>query len=188
MKWLPKEKRNPFILVVVITVGILVVIGFGLLRSQSSILARVAASRKTAAAELQAIEKTIVNADATTNELVMVTAALARAEEDMATGDHYSWAYGTLRSFKQPYKVEIPEIGQPTEGEVDLIPAFPYRQIRFVVSGKAYYHDLGKFVADFENTFPHIRVANLTIDPATAEGEKLAFRMEIIALVKPNAS
>jgi len=169
MKWLPKEKRNAFVLVVVITVATLTLICFGLLRSQSSILARVGASRKAAAAELQGIEKTIKNADATTNELAVVTIALTRAEQDMATGDHYSWAYNTLRLFKQQYKVEIPEIGHPTEGEVDLIPSFPYQQMRFIISGKGYYHDLGKFVADFENTFPHIRVTNLTVEPGEGE-------------------
>ena len=188
MKWLPKEKQNPFILVVVITAAILMLICFGLLRSQSSILARVVTSRKAAEVQLQGIEKTVKNADSTTNDLATVTAALSRAEEDMASGDHYSWAYNTLRTFKQQYKAEIPEIGQPTEGEVDLLPSFPYRQIRFIVSGKGYYHDLGKFAADFENNFPHVRLANLTIEPAASEGEKLSFRMEIIALIKPNAS
>ena len=188
MKWLPKEKRNPFILVVVITVAILMLIGFGLLRSQSSILARVRASGKAAEVQLQGIEKTVKNADLTTNELATATAALARAEEDMATGDLYSWAYNTLRLFKQQYKVEIPEIGHPMESEVDLIPAFPYRQMRFIVSGKGYYHDIGKFVSDFENNFPHVRVTNLVIEPAGNEGEKLSFRMEVIALIKPNVS
>jgi hypothetical protein len=187
MKWLPREKRNAFIVVVVITLAVLTLIGFGLLRSQSATLVSVEESRKAAAAQLQGIEKTIRNADLTTNELVTVTAALSQAEEDTASGDHYSWAYNTLRAFKQQYKVEIPEIGQPVEGEVDLITAFPYRQIRFLVSGKGYYHDIGKFVSDFENTFPHVRVANLTLDPIGSEGEKLSFRMEIIALIKPNA-
>jgi len=188
MKWLPKEKRNSFILVVVITVATLMLICFGLLNSQRSILARVEASRKAAEVQLQGIEKTIKNADQTTNELITTTAALMRAEQDMASGDSYSWAYNTLRLFKQQYKVEIPEIGHPAEGEMDLIPSFPYKQMRFVVIGKGYYHDIGKFVAGLENTFPHIRVANLSIEPAGSDGEKLAFRMEIIALVKPNAS
>lgn len=188
MKWLPKEKRNPFILVVVITVAVLALICFGLLRSQSSTLARVVAGRKAAEVQLQGIEKTVKNTDVTTKELATATAALARAEEDMASGDLYSWTYNTLRQFKQPYKVELPEIGHPVEGEVDLIPAFPYRQMRFTVSGSGYYHDLGKFVADFENHFPHIRVTSLTIDPAAADGEKLTFKLEITALIKPNAS
>ena len=188
MKWLPKEKRNPFILVVVITVAILALIGFGLLGTQSSALARVGESRRAASAELQGIEKTIKNADLTINELATVKTALSRAEEDTASGDLYSWTYNTLRTFKQQYKVEIPEIGHPVEGEVDLIPAFPYRQMRFTISGSGYYHEIGKFVADFENSFPHIRVTNLTIDQGAPESEKLSFRMEITALIKPNAS
>ncbi|MDD5141182.1 MAG: hypothetical protein PHY43_13085 [Verrucomicrobiales bacterium] len=188
MKWLPKEKRNPFIIVVAITVAILMLIYFGLIRSQSSVLARVGQSRKAAEVQLQGIEKTIKNAGLTTNELITVTAALSRAEEDTASGDLYSWAYNTLRLFKQQYKVEIPEIGHPVEGEVDLIPSFPYKQMRFIVAGRGYYHDIGKFVADLENNFPHVRVAGLTIEPSGNEGEKLSFRMEIIALIKLNAS
>jgi hypothetical protein len=69
---------------------------------------------------------------------------------------------------------------------VDLFTAFPYKQIRFTINGKAYYHDLGKFIADFENNFPHARVVNLVIDSASSDGEKLSFRMDIIVLVKPS--
>jgi hypothetical protein len=56
--------------------------------------------------------------------------------------------------------------------------------------GTGYFHDIGKFIADLENKFPHMRVVNLAIDPSNAQGaglEKLSFRMEIVALVKPNA-
>ena len=190
MKWLPKEKRNSFIFVVVITMAMLAAIGFCLLRAQRSTLASIAAGKNAASVQLENMEKAIKEADLLTNELVTATAALARAEGDMVTGDHYSWAYNTLRLFKQQYKVEIPEISQPAEGDVDLIPSFPYKQMRFIVSGKGYYHDIGKFVADFENNFPHIRVVNLVVEPAGIESdkEKLSFRMDIIALVKPSAS
>jgi hypothetical protein len=47
---------------------------------------------------------------------------------------------------------------------------------------------LGKFIADFENKFPHVRVANLIIQPAQTSGsndEKLSFKMDVIAPVKP---
>jgi hypothetical protein len=74
---------------------------------------------------------------------------------------------------------------------MDLLPSFPYKQIRFAINGTAYYHDLGKFISDFENHFPHARVVNLVIEPmsnADNTNEKLSFRMEIIALVKPNPS
>lgn len=188
MKWLPREKRNAFIIVVLTTAVVLALICFGLIGSQNATLSRVADSRKAAGNQLQRIEDTIKNGNMTASQLADATYELSRAEEDMASGDLYSWTYGTIRLFKQQYKIEIPDIGHPTVSDVDLLPAFPYKQLRFGITGTAYYHDLGKFVADFENAFPHARVVNLVIEPAAGEGEKLAFRMEIVALVKPNAS
>ena len=115
-----------------------------------------------------------------------MTQTLSDAENDMASGDLYSWTYNTMRLFKSQYPVAIPEIGHPDVSSVDLFPSFPFKQVKFTVTGTAYYHDLGKFIADFENTYPHIRVVNLQIQPGdTSDGaEKLSFRMDIIALVK----
>jgi hypothetical protein len=188
MKWLPKEKRNPFIAVVISTAAVLALIYFGLIRVQYDSLSKVAQDKKTAGDKLQTVESTIKSADSTAAKLADVTSTLSRAEDDMASGDLYSWTYSTIRLFKQQYKVEIPDIGPPSVGDVDLIPSFPYKQLRFTVNGTAYYHDLGKFIADFENTFPHARVVNLVIEPITGGGEELSFRMDIIALIKNNPS
>jgi Tfp pilus assembly protein PilO len=77
-------------------------------------------------------------------------------------------------------------------GDVDLLAHFPYRELKVTVTGTAYYHDLGKFIADFENEFPHIRIVNLTVEPTASvtqnNSEKLTFSMEIVALVKASAS
>src|SRR6267154_1181774 len=170
MKWLPKEKRNPFFVVVAVTVAILLIVYFGLINAQRSTLSGSKAASQAAMVKLQGMEKTIKDGDLTTNEVAAATIALAHAEEDIASGDLYSWAYNTLRAFKQSYKVEIPEIGHPVEGDVDLFPSFPYKQMTFSVSGKGYFHEIGKFVADIENDFPHFRVANLTLEPAGIEG------------------
>ena len=140
------------------------------------------------AAKLQAVESTIKNTDSMTTQLSDMTRKLSRAEDDMASGDLYSWTYNTIRLFKQQYKVEIPDISQPSVSDVDMFPAFPYKQMRFTIDGTAYYHDLGKFIADFENAFPHARVVNLVVEPMSGAGEKLSFRMDMIVLVKPNPS
>ena len=54
-------------------------------------------------------------------------------------------------------------------------------------------------LADFENEFPYLQVRNISLVPASSslatgvdgaeetESEKLAFRMEIITLINPNA-
>jgi type II secretory pathway pseudopilin PulG len=188
MKKLSKEKRNQLIIVIIVTVAILGLIGFGLIRSQFGSLAKIKSDKAAADSQLQTIKKAITNADALTIELTEVTNTLSQAEEDMASGDLYSWTYDTIRRFKLPYKVEIPEIGHPTIGNVDLLPSFPYKQIQFSINGTAYYHDLGKFIADFENNFPHSRMVRLVIDSGGDNTEKLSFRMEILALMKPNSS
>ena len=73
-----------------------------------------------------------------------------------------------------------------------MIPEFPYKAATYRVGGTAYYHDLGKFLAEFENYFPYMRVLNLDLGPeeGTAAGtgeerEKLVFSFEVAALVKP---
>ena len=188
MKWLPRDKRNPFFVVVFVVAMILILICFVLIRSQYESLAQIATGKKLAAGRLQNVENVIKNGDATANQLADVTYALSRAEEDMASGDLYSWTYDTIRRLKPQYKIDIPDIGHPTVSDVDLLSSVPYKQMRFTVSGTAYYHDLGKFVSDFENNFPHARVVNIVLEPSAAGGEKLSFRMDIIALIKPNSA
>lgn len=191
MKKISRDKRNQLIIVAFVTLAVLGLIYFGLIQPQYDSLAKIAKAKKTAVDKLVSIRNTITNATVVSKDLSEATATLAHTEEDMATGDLYSWTYDTIRRFKQQYQVEIPEIGHPTVSDVDVLPAFPYKQIRFSINGTAYYHDMGKFIADFENNFPHARMVNLIIEPSpTADGssEKLSFRMDIVALVKPNPS
>jgi len=183
---LSKDKRNQFVLVLVGTLAVIALMWFELIRPRYTALAQVVASQSVAAKKLDGIQTAIKHATTTATELTNVTQTLSDAENDMASGDLYSWTYNTIRRFKAQYQVDIPEIGRPDVGAVDLFSSFPFKQVKFTITGTAYYHDLGKFIADFENTYPHIRVVNLQIQPADATdgAEKLSFRMDIIALVK----
>jgi Tfp pilus assembly protein PilO len=188
MNNLPKEKRDRLILVGMSTLFLLGLIGFGLIRPQydniSAINAKISAARK----DLQSKEDTIKKADPVSTQLADLTYTLSQAEGDMVSGDPAQWIYNTIRNFKEHYKVDISVNSQLSMGEVDLLPHFPYKQLKVTVGGTAYYHDLGKFIADFENTFPHTRFANLTLEPVGGTGdnsEKLTFRMDIIALANP---
>lgn len=185
MKWLPKERQTAFFATIGATALILVGLYFGLIRAQNDSLASSIAKRSEAEKQLKTMETTIKNADADAKQFAQVMRDLTVAESDMASGDLVYWSYDTIRRFKQRYKLDIPEVSRPIVSDVDLLPSFPYKQIRFSVSGTGYYHELGKFVADFENAFPHARIVNLTIDsPSDPVSEKLSFRMQIICLIK----
>lgn len=186
---LPKnrQKRNQFLLTVAGTVIAVVVLGFGLVRPQYAKLSNIRKQTADTQSHLKNTESLIRQSNATSNEVSDVAADLTDAETDMATGDIYAWTVDTMRHFKTNYKVDVPEIGQPSVSEEDLFISFPYKQLRFSVHGNGYYHDIGKFIADFENKFPHMRVVNLSISPVGGDSEKLSFSMDIIALVKSSS-
>lgn len=190
MKRLPPDKRNKLILVVVVTLTLIGLVYFLLIGPQNEQNRDLATKTNGDLADLQMMQKALKQADATAVTMADIAGLLNHAEEDTATGDVYAWTYDTIRQFKVGRHIEITTIGQPVQSEVDILPNFPYKQIRFQLIGNGFYHDIGKFAADLENKFPHMRIVNLTIDTATAAevaSEKLAFRMEIAALVKPNS-
>jgi hypothetical protein len=188
MNKLPKEKRDQLILVGMGTLALLVLIGLGLIRPQYSAISAINTQINAKRDHLQSMEDTIKKADTVSAQLADLTYTLTQTEGDMVSGDPAQWIYNTIRNFKEHYKVVISVNSQLSMGEVDLMPHFPYKQLKVTVGGTAYYHDLGKFIADFENTYPHARIANLTLEPVGGggdSGEKLAFRMDIIALANP---
>lgn len=184
-----KTKRNQLLLIFLCTVAVLTLMWLELIQPRYRVLAQVDKRQKAAETKLDGIQNAIKHSQAVTAELDHVTQTLSHAESDLATGDLYSWTYNTIRRFKAPYRVNIPDIGHPDVETMDLLPSFPFKQVKFTVTGTAYYQDFGQFIADFENTFPHIRVVNLQLQPAQASSgdEELSFKMDIIALVKPTS-
>jgi hypothetical protein len=191
MKKLSKEKKQQLLLIVILTIGALAGLWFGLIEWQKGMLTDLVERKGLAKTEFLKVKQAIENADKIEAQLNDSTSQIAKLENSMASGDLYSWAINTLRQFKSPYKVEIPQFSQ-IDGpkDVPLLPKFPYKQAALTIGGTAHFYDLGRFVADFENQNPYMRVLNVTLEPANGSAgddrERLNFRMEIAALVKPS--
>lgn len=189
---LSKEKRNQLILLILVTLVALAALGFGLIRYQYANLTRLAGKKADAEKKLAQMQDQIKHASQLEAELAEARKTLTELEGGMApSGDLYSWVINTVRGFKAAHKVEIPQfnpVSQPSD--VNLLAKFPYQQATLTVAGMAHYHDFGKFLADFENEFPHIRLLNLDLqvnpNPAAGDAEKLVFKVDIVTLVKPN--
>ena len=192
MKHLSKEKRQQLLLVVLGTVGVLIGLWFGLISWQQGRIAKLASERDATRAKLNTMTDALNRAGQIGLDLERDTARLNEAEQQMASGDLYAWIINTVRNFKSAHPaVDIPNFSTIQVGPTSLLPKFPYNQVTLTVAGRAYYHDLGRFIAEFENRFEYIRLQNLVLEPSpTLEGgfsEKLAFRLDIVALVKPEA-
>jgi Tfp pilus assembly protein PilO len=190
MKRLPPDKRNKLIMVVVGTVALIGLVYFLLIGPQQEQNRRLTNETQSEQDRLALIKKTILQANANAQKADDITQLLANTEKDEVDGDVIVWTYETIRQFKASHHVEINTIGQPVQSEEEMLPGFPYKQIKFLIVGTGFYHDIGKFIADLENQFPHIRVLNLSIDSVAVQDttpEKLTFRMEVAALLKPNS-
>jgi hypothetical protein len=193
LKHLPKEKRQALLLVGVLTAGAIAGLGLGLIRPQYQRLAELAKTHDDAEAKLAQMKEAAKHANEVEAEAAAAEQALVQAEKGVASGDLYDWIINTVRQFRAGYQVDILQFSPiSTVAPVNLLPGVPYKQASLSVVGTAYFHDFGRFVADFENAFPNIRVVNLVLEPSPSAGpglaEKLSFRIDLITLVKPNPS
>jgi hypothetical protein len=196
MKGLSKEKRDQLILTGLLTVALLVGLWYGLISLQQQKIKSIAQKIVEQKGKVEGAEKLIRLAPDLQARLETAQDKLKGIEQGMASGDMYSWIFLTMNKFKANHKeVDIPQFSREVATEVGVIPRFPYKAVLFNLRGSAYYHDLGKFLADFENAFPYMRVQNLELDPTGGSAsnpnseptEKLSFKMEVIALVNPTS-
>jgi Tfp pilus assembly protein PilO len=192
MKYLSKNKRDKLILVVLTTGGILVGAWYGLITSQKKTLANVADQTAEQKLKVESAKRLIVSGAELQAKAAATDARVKAVEQGMASGDLYSWMIATVTKFKADRKIEIPQFSREITTEVGVLPRFPYKAALFNLRGTAHFHDFCKFVADFENAFPFLRVQNIELEPAaessatqSASAEKLAFKLELVALINP---
>lgn len=192
MKNLPKDKRDKLILVVLLTLALMAGLWYGLIGSQKKTIQEIARQTTEQQAKVNNAKR-LVNSITELKAKAEASDARIRAiEQGMASGDMYSWIILTVNKFRADRKVEIPQFSREVATEVAVLPKFPYKAALFNLRGSAHYHEFGKFIADFENAFPFLRVQNVELEPAgetsanqSAEAERLAFKMEVVALINP---
>jgi len=194
IKKLSADKRNKLIMVAAATVVIAVGLWFTLIESQNATISKLATRNAEEKQKLDNARKLLATKAEIDRRLEKLSTKLTSIEQEMVKGDMYDWVIQTVKTFKGPYRerIDIPNFSREVLGEIQMFPKFPYRSALYNIRGTAYYHDLGRFLADFENRFPFIRVQNLELEPAsnssataTEDAEKLAFKFELVALVSP---
>ena len=125
------------------------------------------------------------------NDLKLSKHVLQQREQQMASADVYRWMVRIFDELASAHSISVFNLEAPRVEESTIPPKVPYKAAVFSVSGTAYYHEFGKFLADLENKFPHIRLqglelkAALTGDADAEEREKLTFKMDLLTLVQP---
>ena len=188
MNKLNKEQRDQVMGIAIGTVGLMAALWwFGVKSMQQDL-----AVTKQKSAEIQKKlddAKTLMRGGEEIGEtLTNRSQILAKREAGLAPDrDAYAWVIKTIADFTATRKgVNFDSFSQAEFTEAGIIPKFPYRWATFHLRGTGYYHDLGKFFADFENNFPYFRIQNpslsVNVGPAM-EAEKLSVTFDIVAPV-----
>ena len=195
IKALSAEKKQHLIAVGMGTVMFLAVVYFLLISPAQDALKKLGVQIAEAEKKYADADRLVKRTQAVHDEYDRLNEHLNGIETGMVTGDLVQWIRSIELKFRTqaPYKVEIPNLPFRGQGEMAMIPEFPYKAATYSFNGTAYYHDLGKYLADWENQFPYMRVLNLDLTPEDAAGvnsgsderERLSFNFEVSALVKP---
>ena len=191
MNKLSKEKKQRLVLVAGGTAGAIVAIYFLLISTQLAEASKRNKETEETQQKVEAAEKMIKKADEVDKDLKARAKQLDQIESQMASGDLAVWIPNTVKQIRVRHPaVVIAKVSSEESVPVGILPVFPYKAIRFVVRGSGYYHDLGKFFSDFENSLPYFRIQNLELEPGdaslSADGEKLVFKADFVVLLKPN--
>ncbi len=196
LKALSAEKKQHLAAVGMGTVLALVALYMLLIAPARQALAQLQTQTAEAEKKYTDADRLVRRAPAVQEELDRLEARLNSIEAGMVDSDPVQWIRSTEIKFRAqaPYAVDIPNFPFRGQGDMTMIPDFPYRAASYLFGGSAYYHDLGRYLADWENQFPYMRILNLEITPddpgplaaATSDDrERLNFTFEVSVLVKP---
>ena len=204
MNKMSKEKRDKLILTLLAVLGVLgILYTFGL-GAQKDALSETQTKILSVQDKVSKAERLLRAGPSIEETLAESKAAINKREEEMAPpGQYFYWFLKLMDGFRQEEalrSITIVDITQPSFGPVALLPDFPYQAASFGVTMTGRFHELGKFLADFENRFPYMRVQDLVVqqnvlNPATgtetsqAGGEeKIMMQMKVVTLIKPTST
>ena len=190
-KYIPKGKYHQMLLLVVGTGAAAALIWFALINPANSSLQATTEEIAQWTGKLKTEKQHLGLAERFKNDLVTAAMRLQAIEEGMPEGDLYRWIIKILLPFQARHDVEFSTFEPPQVGDFNRWPNMPYKSSIFSVVGVATYHNFGKFLADFENTYPYLTLRALELDPSGAssgsseDDRNIRFKMEFVTPVKP---
>lgn len=192
MNKISKAKKQQIVLIFIATIAVIGGLWYMVIKTQYNKLTAVQNKTQEMKDKVSKAEGLLKKSGEIAAKLEEDVKKLDLIEEGMASGDIYLWIINTVNQFNHARSVTFLDFQREILGEVGLVPKYPYKAAIYPIKGTGYYHDFGKFLADLENKFPYLRVQNLELTPMTKGGgggdaEKLDFKFEIVALIKPNS-
>jgi Tfp pilus assembly protein PilO len=196
MNKLSKDKRDKLILTCIAVVGAMAVIYFFVLSDMKDELATLNTRLVSARDKIEKAERVIKRQPYFDEEMAQLRGALnARQAQMPRPGEDHVWFLKIMEDRRGAYNLDISEIRNPEPWEPGILPNFAFRGVAFNVTLVGAYTDFGRFLADFENAYPYMRVQLMSIipdvpmgasgaPPANQGSGKLRFSFRVVSLIK----
>jgi Tfp pilus assembly protein PilO len=202
MNKLSKEKKDKLILTCIACVGVIAVLYFLVITDQkreieqlNGKIAQLKSKRDIAAKQVKRLPE--MQAEVEKQKAILVQKQLDMQKPE---ADHV-WFLHIMEKMREQYGLGLDEIKPPSPIDPGVLPKFPFRAVELRVSMLGDYTVFGRFLADFENRYPYLRVEIMSISPerggagtrtaealsnpsAPKEPTQLRFNYRVIALVK----
>lgn len=196
MNKLSKDKRDKLILTIIAVVGIIAVVYFFVLTDMKDEHATLGTKIISTRDRIDKAERVIKRQATFNEEMAALKASLNTRQAAMPRpGEDHVWFLKIMEDRRGTYNLDINEIRNPEAWDPGVLPNFPFKGVSFNVTLVGGYTDFGRFLADFENEFPYMRVQLMNVTPDAQPGPpgqpqvaqdtgKLRFNFRVISLIK----
>lgn len=182
------QDKKALLMIVAITAAVVGLYYWAVIRTEQRLLAQAGEERLEWQRQAQEIQTLAAQWETLYQQWTAVSNALRELERDLPTGDIYRWQLQRFLNPKAP-GIIMSDVEPPKTAD-SLIPATntPYATVTFGLNGRARFHDFGRFLADLENHYPHMRVDTLELQPTmpdaiqSEEARRLYFRLDLLSL------
>lgn len=204
MTKLSKEKKDKLTLTIIAILGVVGLLYTFVISNQNDYLGSYHRRTETLKDKYYKNKKLVDKGPRIVEDLEGLRATLDQKETTMVPpGNSYIWFFKLVDEFRRKQGLGtqfIADMTQPEIGEIGLLPRFPYKAAIFGVKLSGQYHEIGKFISDFENAHPYMRVQNVRMLPetvirpatqsqfATPSTQKLIAEIQIVTLLRPGTS
>lgn len=193
MNKLSKEKRDKLILIVLFSIVISVILYYLVIMVQQESIADFASKSATRQAKLDQAEQVKKRADKIHQNLEEQRKILIAKQMEMPRpeADHL-WFINIMEERRRQYDLNVDEVRTPEPTQAGILPDFPFKAVALQVTMSGRFTDFGRFLADFENSYPYMRVELMSVQPDAptrtfdrAPGAPGANATEVAALPAP---
>jgi Tfp pilus assembly protein PilO len=196
MNKLSKDKRDKLILICIAAAGIIAVLYFFVLTDMQDEYATLGTRLISMRDKVSKSERLLKRQNDLNAQLEVARKALNERQAVMPRpGEDHVWFMKIMEERRSKFNLDIGDIRNPEAWDAGVLPKFPFKAVAFNVSLIGGYTDFGRFLADFENTYPYMRVQLMNVSPdvpqappgtaqAGGEDRRLRFNFRVISLIK----